>query len=347
MIRKLFLFAFICLPGFSGIFAQSDFRPGYVITSGGDTIYGEIDYRGDMMMGGLCRFRTDEGSTIEYSPYQLSAFRFTDSKYFISHEVEGKMVFLEFLISGRLNVFYVRDEEGEHYFVEKDGTGFSELPYEERIIYEGNRFYETTSRNHQGILRYYMKDAPSMGERINEFGEPQHKNLISLAKDYHNLVCTDESCIIYEKKLPAMKFVPELSGGISRYYDSDIAARPFYREGIIMHLWLPRQNERLFLRTGVLYQQMEIDERTLNTFILPLQLEYNFQHSRIHPSLSYGMFIYSPVWVTVETEVGIGVNLTRSLEFSLHAGMEFYELLIIIPTGFLAWNVSAGLALRL
>ena len=35
---------------------QTDFTPGYVIKQPGDTVYGEIDYRDDLIMGKICRF---------------------------------------------------------------------------------------------------------------------------------------------------------------------------------------------------------------------------------------------------------------------------------------------------
>src|SRR5690606_8936442 len=56
--------------------AQADFRPGYVIKAPGDTLYGEIDYRGDLLMGSVCRFRNEHKETKDYTPHDIFAFRF-------------------------------------------------------------------------------------------------------------------------------------------------------------------------------------------------------------------------------------------------------------------------------
>ncbi len=40
--------------------AQTNFRPGYIISLTGDTIYGDIDYRGDFLMSMLCKFRSED-----------------------------------------------------------------------------------------------------------------------------------------------------------------------------------------------------------------------------------------------------------------------------------------------
>ena len=53
--------------------AQTDFRPGYVIGFSGDTLYGEIDYRGDLLMGSLCKYKSPDGTITEYTPYDIAA----------------------------------------------------------------------------------------------------------------------------------------------------------------------------------------------------------------------------------------------------------------------------------
>ena len=92
LIKLLFLFLF------GGLNAQTDFRPGYIIETTGDTLYGDIDYRGDLLMGKLCKFRDKHKNITEYAPSNLSSFRFIDSKYFTSKEVNGKNIFLEYLL---------------------------------------------------------------------------------------------------------------------------------------------------------------------------------------------------------------------------------------------------------
>lgn len=60
--------------------AQSDFRPGYIIQNSGDTLYGQIDYRGDLLMGSVCKFKGAVDTTQAYAPSDIMAYRFIDSE---------------------------------------------------------------------------------------------------------------------------------------------------------------------------------------------------------------------------------------------------------------------------
>ena len=40
--------------------AQTNFQPGFYISNGNDTIYGEIDNRGELFNGEVCSFRSAE-----------------------------------------------------------------------------------------------------------------------------------------------------------------------------------------------------------------------------------------------------------------------------------------------
>src|SRR5690606_41134359 len=89
--------------------AQAEFRAGYIIAGPGDALYREIDYRGDLLMGSVCRFRNDHKEIQDYGAHDILAYRFIDSKFFISKDVDGKRMFLEYLLNGEVNVYYVRD----------------------------------------------------------------------------------------------------------------------------------------------------------------------------------------------------------------------------------------------
>ena len=85
-LKRFFIIVFL-LPA-SWLYAQTDFRPGYVITNSNDTLYGEIDYRGDRLMSEVCKFRSNGRDIVEYTPYDIAAYRFTDSKYFVESYVQ-------------------------------------------------------------------------------------------------------------------------------------------------------------------------------------------------------------------------------------------------------------------
>ena len=80
-LKGLLLLVFLSSTGL--VRAQSNFKPGYIIKNPGDTIYGQIDYRGDLIMGRTCKFKSDDNTVVKYFPGDIIAYRFIDGKYYI------------------------------------------------------------------------------------------------------------------------------------------------------------------------------------------------------------------------------------------------------------------------
>ena len=100
---------------FGSIQAQRDYRKGYIITNQQDTVYGWIDYRGDIRNSKVCSFKkTETDQATEYSPSDIAAYRFINSKFYVSKNVGSeyvpKLVFLEYLVNGLANLYYFRDD---------------------------------------------------------------------------------------------------------------------------------------------------------------------------------------------------------------------------------------------
>lgn len=300
--------------------AQTDFRAGYVVNENNDTLLGEIDYRGDLLMGEICRFRVnDKGKEIEYSPNDIVAYRFNESKYFVSKEFNGKKKFLEFLIKGQINIYYLRDDSGDHYFLEKEGTKIIEIPYEEEIRYKDNDvryFYKSTK--HIGLLNYYMQDAPDFQSRIANMGKPERGSLIKLAEDYHNAVCAEEKCIIYEKKLPLIKISISPFVGLTKYiiglYEYKGNDKFINEIGGYLYLWAPRTNEKLYFKTGLVYHKLSEDGEEFKIYKIPIQIQYVYRAHRIQPNISAGVNFLS---LKLDDSKDLGHTL------SLNAGLDY------------------------
>ena len=185
----------------------------------------------------------------EYYPNDIAAFRFIDSKYYVSREINSKKVFLEYLIKGKVNIYYMRDEKGNHHYIDKEDVRLSEIPYEEGIKYVDNKgvYYEST--RHIGFLKYYMKDALELQSKIQSFEKPEHQNLIKLAEEYHSAVCEGEKCIIFAKKQPFLKVNLEGVAGVVKFENADNEIDKYYfQSGIIAHFWVLRTNEKIYLK---------------------------------------------------------------------------------------------------
>lgn len=87
------------------LYAQTDFRSGYIIKNQGDTLYGLIDYRSDLKMSLTCKFKNDNNEIIEYTPSDILAFRIINSTFYISRIINDRKSILEFLINGKVNIY--------------------------------------------------------------------------------------------------------------------------------------------------------------------------------------------------------------------------------------------------
>lgn len=293
--KFLFILLFFSI---TNVLAQKNFKPGYVILNSGDSLVGYIDNRDALFMGQKCRFLLDKTESIkEYFPNQIKEFRLTKSKYYISKNIKtksgNKEVFLEFLIKGNLNVYYYKDENGNHYYIENEKLSLSELPYKESIKYYDDGFlfknyiaYFYQSTIHIGLLKLYFQDVPDFYPRIEKLKKPDHYNLINLAKDYNDKVCNDKQCISYEKKMPIIKTSFEPFIGLIKYKNYNKYTSEF---GLNVFLWMPYTSEKLYFKTGISYNKMITDSDKYLIYKIPLQFQYLYPSTRLRPKVNIGI----------------------------------------------------------
>ncbi len=339
--------------------AQTDFKPGFVVKNSGDTIFGEIDYRGDLLMGKICKFKGADHPVEEYSPNDVVSFRFIDSKYYISKEVDSKKVFLQYLIKGKVNVYYLRDHKGEHYYLDKEGSELTEIPYKEGIIYINDKPYFSSTNKHLGVLSFFMQEDPDIQEKVQKVKKPQHKNLIKLAEDYHNTVCDGEKCILYEKRQFSIKVIPELLAGLIYFNGEELmplsnagiikidksTSKYFFNGGLITNLWLPSVNEKLYLRTGLLCSRIQSDNGPQSIYKLPIQIEYIYPKSIIRPKIAMGINLYKPFNQSVGFMGGVVIRLHKNVFLSVNCDMDFIpsEKIPLMPNKLLTYSILTGI----
>lgn len=303
--------------------AQTDFRTGYIINKNGDTISGEIDYRGDILMSKVCRFKpyyTD--SITSYSPYDIKEFRFEKSKCYVSRNLEsGERVFLEYLIKGKLNVYYFRDVENGYYLIDKEELPLKVIPpYKEKIkLREDGTRVLYQSKNHIGLLKLYTQDAPEIQNRIETIKSFDHQNLIQLAKNYHEIICKDEKCIIFEKKLPFIKPSIEFIYGKTVFFNSKYSDSIRINEyGLFLYLWMPRASEKLFFKTGFLYYQINYKDNNSIIYKIPIHIYYHYSYFNFVPSFFIGLnnYFYKSEYLWTMTS-GVGLNYRFTERFLL------------------------------
>jgi hypothetical protein len=320
--RYLFFLAFILI--ISDLNAQSDFKPGYVILNNDDTLLGKIDSRGDKVMSTTCRFKSNNADSITiFDPGDIIEYRFIDGKCYVSRNLEsGELIFLEYLINGKLNIYYYRNVDDEDfYLVDKEGLPLKIIPFKEeiRFIDDGTRvLYQ--SKLHVGLLQIYTNDADDFKPEPIKIIKPDHNNLIKLAENYHNTVCKDEKCIIYEKSVPFIKASFELIYGQTlfnkKYIEKDIHTSDF---GLGIYFGMPRANERFYFKTGIKYCQYSYKDEKLTYKVIPTQIQYQYSHYKLIPKAFFGFnhCFFNDKSYNYTIALGIGLDYKFSKRFSV------------------------------
>lgn len=196
-LRKIILTNIFCLI-YAVSVAQQGYKKGFIINQKEDTISGFLLFN-SIKISTKCLFRqTKESDIIEYNPKDIKGFKFNEGKFFVSKTVildnESKPRFLEFLIQGKANIYYLRDRS-DHYYIETENSKLIELSEKEEI-YKSNRLKPTF---YKGKLRALMSSAEDIEKDIQNTSLT-HKSLIKIGKSYHYKVCDTQECIIFEKK---------------------------------------------------------------------------------------------------------------------------------------------------
>jgi hypothetical protein len=274
----------------SSALSQSDFRTGYVVLNSGDTLRGEINIRNNSSMSRECIFRQDRKSKPEtFSPDEITEYRLDNGRYFVSKDIGGQqMVFCEFLVKGKLNLYHLSDHLLEQFYVQKEGDSLRTIPKDPEFTYADGKEYYNRPFNAIKLLSSLTTDAPSVQEEITMTDMSSQKELVRLATDYHNAVCNSESCIVYKKKTNTKVSVQPLVG-YTRYFDANNGDIEF---GSNIDFWMPSRGEHLYFRSGFFIGSFPKEIDSCSYVRIPIGLRYLGPSHTIRPEVSLGPDLY-------------------------------------------------------
>lgn len=156
--------------------AQADFRPGYVVRATGDTVRGEIDYRGARRNAISCQFRPSPAAPAQQlRPTDLQGYgvrgevayrsRLTPLPDSAGQPRAPRFFFLEVLAAGPPAALYQRrvGTDESHYYVQKAPTApLQELTVTHQFVVEGARQYAQDIPAFRGVLSAQFADCPSV-----------------------------------------------------------------------------------------------------------------------------------------------------------------------------------------
>lgn len=326
----------------TNINSQSNFQKGYVLTSAKDTIFGLIRNNDYYSNSRFCIFEKDANSPEKkYLPGEIYGYRFADGKFYLSKIVgfnENKdTLFLEYLIHGKLDVFYYRDKYFvDHYFATKDTLPLYELNYSKKIVLSAGREVERESKGYIGPLSYLTSDCPAIRDQIPAINEPNTGKLIKFAKKYHNLTCSNESCIIYKKKIPR-KIGMSIYGGMNYFLRNEIYTENGWVPVTGFNLFFQQAslNENVFLGLGLrILPKMYFLNRAL--YQIPISFNYIHQSNGLNPIASYELDL-DGIFLVQAIRLGLNYRM-NGVSFSIESDLK--TLIFIFPY---ATSFTAGL----
>lgn len=202
---------------------DENYKKGYIITNEGKQKDGWIDFRIDKINATECRFKKTESEGVEvYSPSEIKGYVLpVENKHYVSRDITidsiQRKCFLEYLVEGQMNLFYMVNKENnqKYYFFEgNDGTMTIITKIPDKIV----KYSRIQDEKYKGVLRYIFKDYPDLKEYINSTKYFSQQEMIGLAKKYHEETCTTgQKCIIYENQKADnlyLKFNFSIYGGV-------------------------------------------------------------------------------------------------------------------------------------
>jgi hypothetical protein len=196
----LFILFYTLFPAMAAM-AQHDFRPGYIVTYNNDTLHGQIDYAPMKINSIMCNFRPDSTSPVKiYSAKDIKGYAFISGKHCVAKNIsindKPVLYFLEYIVKGEVNLYYLKISRFEYYFLERAGIMY-ELSNDNIPYMEGRITYTKESEEYKRVLLSVFKDTPDIA------GEIQHtyftrKSLTDLMITYHELINKPKGYKIYE-----------------------------------------------------------------------------------------------------------------------------------------------------
>lgn len=280
--KKIAIYLVIFSWNIGSLSAQNDFRKGYIIKNNNDSIFGLIDYRGNKSNANKCIFKKNEkDNKQEYAPSEIKAYRFLDSKYYVTKTINvnglSKAVFLEYLINGIVDIYYYRDDMDEHYLVDSGDGNLYPLKNELKEVYVNDQKYVRKSKEYLGVLKYVFNKCPEVAKEA-DFVQLDHKSLINIAHKYHERVCSGQECVVYEKRIPKIKMKFGTKIGIQTYNVKNEESIPidyYYLRnssfnnvvipemGVYFKFGMPNVNENLFFQYEGSYKFMKLQTNNL------------------------------------------------------------------------------------
>jgi len=321
---KDLLTVLLMLLSFTYGYSQKDFKSCFIVNNHSDTIFGTGNISKNQE---YCMFKKfDANEFKKLYPQDIHAFRIIGGKYYLSQQItenDGRLqwYFLEFLVDGKIDLFTITSSV--RFFIKKENEPILELKDKiSNLTKIDGSNYNIKDKRFIGQMKVYMSEAPALFPEIDNIDNLHQRDLVKLSMDYHKAVCNEYECVNYTKNIPNVTYKIEVLTGVNHHNN-------FYTPqfGILVHIWRPLRNERLYLKTGVLYSTRpyykridKIEDKADYSIKIPFSFEYVFGKKALKPTLAIGFS--TGIFLCSSFQAGFTYTFSEKFEFCLNGSVD-------------------------
>ncbi len=321
--------------------AQSNFRPGYIVSLAGDTVRGTVDASASSRSGSECRFRPVGANTHDkYTPGQLGGYGLTHDRFYESVVVPGapapadtaaQPVFLEVLVRGAASLYFFPEENlASHYFLRLGSGPVQPLVLRTDYVVENGTKFKREDALYKGTLAEALRACPATKAGIAK-ATLTTTSLSRLVRQYND--CVGGGQVVSEAAAARRRnyFLFEAVAGAQT---SSLQFQGAYAEGITLRgntapvlglaaqQYTPARNNRLALRLELLYQpqryQREVFVPTAQPYETYQEVRVRLDQLRVPVMLRY-MPLNGRFQPFAEVGVSAGFAITNENEYRYKA----------------------------
>ena len=167
---------------FQFTFSQRNYLQGYVVSLNGDTVRGQIDYRGWETNPNRIEFKTSNNEIKSYTPIEIKGFGTQGDIYesaIVKTEIgefadlifKNDTTFLRTIFWGSKSLYFYKEKnQGRERFYIKDNSTYELLLYKTYVKEqtEGGLNVQVENKKYIGQLSLYLADCPGMQKKLSQ-----------------------------------------------------------------------------------------------------------------------------------------------------------------------------------
>jgi len=301
------LLIFLLLINFPILGANVEWKPGSIITNEGDTIHGTLGYRNGAGDWKECLFKRNLSDSVNnFTPIQIKGYIYDLGPYYesISLNVEGQenKYFAECFVKGIISLYYLEMNERKEF---KYYYSLNASDGKKAAIYAQNKSYFEKQKIKKALSAVFNYN-PQLKKDIKKM-DCSRSSLIALFKKYHDLTCTEYTCISYQE--PKYKFKYYITPYAGAQSNSTFYSVSWERGesiinnftsllGVNFQMNANKKSDRIALNVGFNISQIKMGRDKEPVFLedyKAIQIannigaEFRFMNYKIHPLIEVGL----------------------------------------------------------